>query len=386
MRFTLARRDALHLLDASWATSGVYVRVARDASGMIAYVGQAGDLTRRAEQHADDLSIEWSHILLAARTSTPFDEAECTYLEGAVHDQMRKAGCRLRNKVQPGSDRLSEWDRVALNVVATRVWWLLAAMSWAADDHGTMTAPATALHGPALQVPDGSYPVGNDLLAALAESLKLQRAARGSSTVRRPLLIKDHVVGEQRSIQRGFASLTLDASRIAAATRWPPGVVRSTLGSEMNRTPGTDRYQWVGSPVGTLRDFVGQFGLPVGSSPTLTQPTSSVSHDPDTAGACRELVSELRLGDCYTYEHRPIRHILGQTRYGATVVVAIRYSSAESGPGGFEFALNSLSHFGWRPEVEVGVHDRLKSVASGPGPLGDPFVSRATTLEQLQWY
>lgn len=283
----MCRREHLHLVGAEWQASGVYVRLTRYDHALRGYVGLARELLRRVEQHRNDATTVWTHVLLIRHLAANFNEAEFAFLEGALHQALHELGFQLDNVQTPGSDRLSDYDQAALREVVRRITWMLSALGWDAADvsHATNTEPLRGSHDQA-SVSDGPpqlapWPpvLGVDVLRRLT----VERAQRGSATPLRNLLLDGRIVGETR----GTASFTLSAAAIAEATGWPIGGVRTGLGHVMALRDG-DNYTRHHSLRQAIAEVAPSFGSELERSPVEAWPS-----DPLTL---REALLELASG------------------------------------------------------------------------------------------
>lgn len=381
-------------------TSGVYVRLDRQRGGVAAYVGQAGDLIRRIGQHADNRQLNWSHALLLAHAATPYTEAEYSYLEGALHAALARAGYAMANVQEPGSDRLPEWDKEALSEAVTSFTYLLAGLGWRPtdgvefDEGGSAHTPRLTPAGPASSNADPSP--GDSFWWALAECLTVERSRPGSAGARRPVFAPDGaVVGQQVT-----GSLQLSINAVAEHFNWSDDLVRSEivglrLPSMYVLVPeefcdwDEDVHHVARSLARMKSDHAIPFGREITYAAALRRRAASLSEVGAEAAAVLEAT---RLGDIKFF--RQSGHITATNRFGSTRAVGFLGESrvASSANDLLDHATASVCipglgiALGWEPTLIGTVMSAL-----GMSLDSDGYFERESlrcvrdTLEGLEW-
>ena len=118
LRLVLVSREAVSMLDDSWAVLGVYflLGAAEDPDRFRAYVGEVGRRTLlvRLREHASQKEW-WSRALLIASASDEFNSAEIGWLEGRLYDVLNNAvAAEVMNRGRPGDDSIAQRDRGVL--------------------------------------------------------------------------------------------------------------------------------------------------------------------------------------------------------------------------------------------------------------------------------
>lgn len=149
---TVVEKSAVHRLDETWDSPGVYVLLDQheDDGSFGVYVGKApAGVRKRLSSH--ERNRNWRRALLIQRAGLhPLTSAHAGWLEGDLYALLTAAeDARLHNSMVPGDDTVPSYDLRTLESFRdpiTRVLRLLGYDPDSSDDEATMPKPAKRTH------------------------------------------------------------------------------------------------------------------------------------------------------------------------------------------------------------------------------------------------